>query len=85
MEELKNHPEFKSLEAYGKQLIGRTAQSTLLTQISQNGQNKVMEPPMKILSYEIVEVCGEPTLMVELDTDFNGVQSVYEETLRNIK
>lgn len=73
------------LESYGKSLVGKTAQSTLITQISNNGQHKIMCPAMKIVGYEIVEVCREPQLMVVLDTDFDGEQSVYEDSLRSIQ
>jgi len=69
--------EKERLEKFGKLLIGRKAQSTLLTMLSPNGQNIVMEPAQKITAYEIVENFMEPELMVIL-----GGESVYESTLR---
>jgi len=69
--------EKERLEKFGKLLIGRKAQSTLLTMLSPNRQNIVMEPAQKITAYEIVENFMEPELMVIL-----GGESVYESTLR---
>jgi hypothetical protein len=64
---------------YGKSLLGKTAQSTVLTMISNSGE-KVYEPSSKITAYEVVYHFGEHVVMVII----SGV-SVFEQTLFNIK
>lgn len=71
--------QYKAEEALGKRLIGRKAQSTILTEISING-NKMYQPQQIITGYEIVECFMEPTLMVII-----GGESVFESTLFNIQ
>lgn len=66
------------LSAYGQGLVGRTAQSRILTEIGSKG-GKVISPAQKITGYEVVEVFQEPVLMVTI-----GGESVYEDTLFNI-
>lgn len=68
----------KELHTLGKSLIGKKAQSRLLTMINDKGQ-KVMEPAQLITNYEIVYEFLEPVLMVII-----GGESVYEDTLINI-
>lgn len=74
-----NIEEIKRLEKYGKSLIGKSAQSTVLTMISNCGQKKVAEPSQKITGYSIQSWCGEPELMVTM-----GGKEVFENTLFNI-
>lgn len=76
---MKKSNEQKRLEAYGQSLIGKSAQSTILTMISNDGQRAIPEPSKKITSYEIVETFQEPTLMVSVGGDM-----VFESTLFNI-
>jgi hypothetical protein len=68
----------KQAHEYGKSLVGRTAQSTVLTMISETG-NKVHEPSSKITGYEVVYHFGEYVVMAIV----SGV-SVFEDTLFNI-
>lgn len=70
----------QELEKYGKSLIGKKAQSTVLTEISECGQKSVMEPAQEITGYNIVKWCGEDVLEVTL-----GGVKVFEDTLRSIK
>ena len=74
-----NHKELERLNYIGSRLIGKTAQSSLLTELDKNGK-KLVSAPQGITAYEIVEVFQEPTLMVTL-----GGESVFEDTLFNIK
>jgi len=67
------------LESVGKQLVGKKAQSTILTEINGKGR-KVYSPQQVITGYEIVTSCMELELMVTL-----GGESVFEWTLFNIK
>lgn len=71
--------ELQSLHTYGQSLVGRMAQSTIHTMISESG-GKIMQPPQKITAYRIDEWCGEPMLLVTID----GAE-VFEDALRNIK
>jgi len=72
--------EASQLATYGNSLIGKTAQSTILTQISKCGQKAEMMPAQKITGYSVQEWCGEPNLMICV-----GTEEVWEDSLRNIK
>lgn len=63
---------------YGKSLIGKTAQSKLLTEISPKG-NRVLQSPQEITGFEVVTCFQESELMVCI-----GGELVYESTLINI-
>lgn len=69
----------KYLTELGKSLVGKKAQSRLLTEISANGQ-KVLSAPQLITGFEIVESFGEPDLMLIIDD-----QVIFEDLLINIK
>lgn len=71
--------ESQILAKYGESLIGKTAQSTVLTMISDCGQKTVLEPAQKITGYSVENWLGEPKLMVTI----GGVE-VFEDTLRRI-
>jgi hypothetical protein len=73
-----NSLEFRELKNYGSRLIGKTAQSTLLTCIADNG-HKIDHGPQLISGYEIIEQFMKPELMVII-----GGESVLESTLYNI-
>lgn len=75
----KNTFEYRQAESYGKHLVGKKAQSTILTEISHSGK-KVHQAPQEITGFEIVEMFMEPTLMVTL-----GGESVFESSLFNIR
>jgi hypothetical protein len=68
----------QELQKYGQSLIGKSAQSGLLSEIGKNGQ-KVMSQPQKITGFEIVEVMQEPMLLINI----GGVE-VFEDLLINI-
>jgi hypothetical protein len=74
------HDEQKRLETYGKSLVGKSAQSRLVKELSPCGQKSFIAPRAKIVGYEIVESFMEPTLMVTLSTG----ETVFEDTLFNI-
>lgn len=67
-----------TLSTYGQSLIGKTAQSNLLTEIGINGEKSICQPQV-ITGYEIVTEFQEDALMVHI-----GGETVYEETLFNI-
>lgn len=69
---------YQDCAKYGQYLIGKTAQSRLLTELSNSGK-KVICAPQLITGYEIVESFQEPSVMVII-----GGESVMEETLFNI-
>lgn len=71
--------QYKAAVKLGESLIGKTAQSRLLTEISANG-NKILSAPQKITSYEIVEEFMQPSVMVTI-----GGESIFEDLLFNIK
>lgn len=73
-----NSTQYKAAVKLGESLIGKTAQSRLLTEIGSNG-NKVLSAPQKITSYEIVEEFMQPSLMVTI-----GGECVFEDLLINI-
>lgn len=68
----------RDLNKYGSSLIGKKAQSILLTRLNDKGR-MVHEEPQEITGYEIVQMFMEDTLMV-----FIGGTSVFEDTLFNI-
>ena len=70
--------ELQSLHARGQAYIGKMAQSTVLTMITNSG-GCTMEPAQKITGYTIQDVFMEPVIMVAID----GCE-VFEYTLRNI-
>lgn len=70
--------ELNATKRAGESYIGKTAQSNLLTMIGSNGQ-KVYEPAQKITGYEVVDMFGEPTLMLII-----GGESVLESTVFNV-
>jgi len=59
----------------GESIIGKMAQSRLLTMIDSKG-NKVLEPAQKITGYEVITEFMESEVMAII-----GGESVYEETL----
>lgn len=69
---------YRQAHLLGLSLIGKKAQSRLLTEISNKGA-RVLRQPMLITGFEIVESFMEPELMVIIDGE-----SVLEETLINI-
>lgn len=68
----------KELETLGKSLIGKKAQSKLLTELTASGR-QILSPAKVITAYEIVQSFMEPTLMVTIDGE-----TIFEETLINI-
>lgn len=70
--------EYRSLEKRGKYLVGKMTQSTLLTKISDCGQNTIMEDSQEITAYEIQASFMEPTLLLEINGNF-----VLDSSLRN--
>ena len=79
-----NHNHFKqALNDYGKSLIGKTCQCTIVTELSNYG-NKIMQKPSKIVGYEINLYLDEPQLMLVLDTPLDGEVVVYEDLCINI-
>lgn len=75
--------ERESLENYGKSLIGKSCQSSIVTEISDKG-NKIAQKPSKIVGYEINLYLMEPQLMLVLDTPLDGEVVVYENLCYNI-
>ncbi len=71
--------EIENLTAYGRSLVGKSAQSRILTGIGNRGQ-LIWLPEQLITAFEIVWNLGEPQLMVTL-----GGESVYEDSLFNVK
>jgi nucleoside recognition membrane protein YjiH len=71
--------ELAAAKRVGEKYIGKTAQSNLLTMIGSKGQ-KVFEPAQKITGYEVVDMFGEPTLILII-----GGESVLESTVFNVK
>jgi len=61
-----------------KSMIGKTAQSRILTMISDNG-NKTFESAQPITGYEVVKHFGDYVVMFTI-----GGNSVFEDTLFNI-
>lgn len=78
MKTLEYQIELAATKRVGESYIGKTAQSKILTMIGNNGQ-RVFEPAQKITGYEVVEMFGEPTLMLII-----GGESVLESTVFNI-
>jgi hypothetical protein len=72
------HNDYRNAVKLGESLIGKYAQSRMLTEISSTGK-QVLCAPQKITGFEIVEVFQEPTVMC-----FIGGESVYEDLLINI-
>lgn len=68
----------EELKKYGQSLIGKTAQSRLLTELTATGKQKLCAPQL-ITGFEIVEVFQEPTLMVS----FDGI-TIFEDLIINI-
>ena len=66
------------LTKLGQSLIGKKAQSRLLTEISATGK-KVLSAPQLITGFEIVESGGEPDLMLTIDGE-----QIFEDLLINI-
>ena len=66
------------LEIYGNSLIGKKAQSGLLTHIGENG-NAVLNDPEEITGFEIREWLKEPVLILTI-----GEAQVWEEYVINI-
>jgi hypothetical protein len=81
--ELKQNDMKTQLENYGKSLIGKSCQSSLVTELSNKGK-KIMQKPSKIVGYEINLYLNEPQLMLVLDTPMDGEVVVYEDTCINI-
>jgi len=73
------YSEVERLTNYGRNLIGKMAQSRLLKEISIGGY-EILQSPQKITEFEIIDWMGEPTLMITI-----GGESVFEDTLINIK
>jgi hypothetical protein len=63
----------------GQSLVGKTAQSRILTMIDARG-NKVLEPAQKITGYVIIEVQRQWEVMAVI-----GGEQVFEDLLINIK
>lgn len=61
------------------EILGKSAQSSVLTMISDCGQRSVPEPPQKITGYEIIDGLGCCELMMIV-----GGESVLYDTLFNI-
>lgn len=82
---LKGEIEMKELHSYGKSLIGKTAQSRLLTGISSSGKQFIL-PAHRILSYHVEKThFNEPTLFVTVDSGLLPEKTeVPEESLFNI-
>jgi hypothetical protein len=70
--------EYQSAVKLGEHLVGRTAQSRLLTELTSTGK-QVLCAPQKITGYEIVESFMEPAVMVAI-----AGESIYEDLLINI-
>lgn len=70
--------DYQNAVKLGEHLVGKTAQSRMLTELTANGR-QVLCAPQKITGYEIVESFMEPTVMV-----FIGGESIYEDLLINI-
>lgn len=75
---MENSFELKECHKLGKALVGKMAQSGLLSEISVKGM-KILSAPQEITGYEIVEEFRKPTIMV-----FIGGESIHEELLINI-
>lgn len=73
---------YKKAEAnkIGAAYVGKMAQSTLLTMISECGQNSIPEPAQKITAFEVVPYFGQYALMLSV-----GGTLVYESTCFNIQ
>jgi hypothetical protein len=56
------------LTRVGKAYIGKSCQSTILTEISASGR-KIISEPQPITDYEIVTICEEPALMITVGDD----------------
>lgn len=69
---------YKQAVKLGESLVGKSAQSNLLTQLTATG-NQALCASQRISAYEIVEVGVEPTVMAII-----GGESVFEEYLINI-
>ena len=73
-----NSPLYRSAVKLGESLIGKFAQSRLLTELTTQGK-QVLSAPQKITGYEIVESFKEPTVMAII-----GGESIFEDLLINI-
>lgn len=69
---------YKDAVALGESLVGKKAQSRLLTEIGENGNKKLCAPQI-ITGYEIVESFQEPAVMAVIDGT-----PIYEDLLINI-
>lgn len=69
---------YRDAQRLGNSLIGKKAQSRLLTEISNDGR-QVLRQPMLITGFEIVESFAEPTVIVTIDGE-----GVFEDVLINI-
>lgn len=78
MKTLEYQIELAATKRVGKKYIGKTAQSNLLTEIGPRG-NKMISPAKIITDYEVVDMFGEPTLMLTIDGE-----SVLESTVFNV-
>ena len=76
---LQNTTLYKSAVKLGESLVGKTAQSRLLTELTETGK-QVLCAPQLITGYEIVENFKEPTVMAII-----GGESIYEDLLINIQ
>lgn len=71
--------ESQSLYTYGQSLVGKMAQCSILTMISETS-GVTLQPAQKITAYRVSAWSGEPILLVTID----GVE-VFEDTLRNVR
>lgn len=71
--------ELKATHKSGQNYIGKSAQSNILTEISATG-HKIISALQPITGYELVDMFGEPTLMVII-----GGEGILESTIFNIR
>ena len=69
----------KEATRIANEILGKSAQSSVLTMISDCGQHKIPEPQQKITGYEIIDGLGCCELMMIV-----GGEAVLYETLFNI-
>ena len=70
--------DYKAALKLGSYLVGKKAQSRLLTMLTGHGK-QVLQPAQKITAFEIVETFMEPTVMVTI-----GGEQIFEDCLFNI-
>ncbi len=70
--------DYKNAVKLGESLVGKYAQSRLLTELTATGK-QVLSAPQKITGFEVVESFKEPTVMAVI-----GGEVIFEDLLINI-